>query len=354
MTDKTKPFTQINLEDLAGLRGLGASSILVYMALRIYGGKDSTAWPSQERIASDLKMPIGSVRRAFAQLREKKAIIKTDAKTKSPTYQICNVNIADMRCQEKTDDLGSEMSRSQMLDPSIADMRSEDRRSAIQIYKEYKKNIQLIHNSHSDTEQIDKPNNKKRESKDSPEISRTDLLFVELWNKHSMMHGMTATSGNPLSDWPQVVAGMSVHQIERGLKTLDLKMVASGRPWASFGGRRWISKMRAWFSREKDEPINRRDQRELAGSIEVDMIQLEEHRQEARKAKEEAEKAQAVALEPTTAARGLWREFRLNNEEWGDLVAAVQKWKKTFLTEELRKEIEADDLLEDFALIINL
>ena len=84
------------------------------------------------------------------------------------------------------------------------------------------------------------------------------------------------------------------------------------------------------------------------------MIQLEEHRQEARKTKEQAEKAQAVALEPTTAARGLWREFRLNNEEWGDLVAAVQKWKKTFLTEELRKEIEADDLLEDFALIINL
>ena len=69
MTDKTKPFTQINLEDLAGLRGLGASSILVYMALRIYGGKDSTAWPSQDRIASDLGMPIGSVRRAFAQLR---------------------------------------------------------------------------------------------------------------------------------------------------------------------------------------------------------------------------------------------------------------------------------------------
>ena len=84
------------------------------------------------------------------------------------------------------------------------------------------------------------------------------------------------------------------------------------------------------------------------------MIQLEEHRQEVRKAKEEAEKIQAVALESTTAARGLWREFRLNNEEWVDLVAAVQKWKRTFLTEELRKEIEADSLLEDFALIINL
>ena len=354
MTNKTKPFTQISLDDLAGLRGLGASSILVYMALRIYGGKDSTAWPSQDRIASDLGMPIGSVRRAFAQLRDKKAIIKTEAKTKSPTYHIRDINIADMRCQQKPDDLGSEMSVSQIRDPSIADMRCEDRTSEIQIYKEYKNNIQLIHKTHSDTEQIDNPNNKKRESKDSLEMSRTDLLFVELWNKHSLMHGMTATGGNPLSDWDQVVAGMGTHQIERGLKTLDLKMTASGRPWASFGGRRWISKMRAWFSREKDQPISRRDQRELAGSIEVDMIQLEEHRQEVRKAKEEAEKIQAVALEPTTAARGLWREFRLNNEEWVDLVAAVQKWKRTFLTDELRKEIEADDLLEDFALIINL
>ena len=57
MSNNTKPFTQINLEDLAGLRGLGASSILVYMALRIYGGKDSRAWPSQERISKDLNMP---------------------------------------------------------------------------------------------------------------------------------------------------------------------------------------------------------------------------------------------------------------------------------------------------------
>ena len=72
------------------------------MALRIYGGKDSRAWPSQERISKDLNMPIGSVRRAMAQLREKKAIVKTGAKTKSPTYQIRDLNIADMRCQKKT------------------------------------------------------------------------------------------------------------------------------------------------------------------------------------------------------------------------------------------------------------
>jgi len=83
MNNKTKPFTQVTLEDLAGLRGLGASSVLVYMALRIYGGKDSRAWPSQERIASDLGMPIGSVRRAMAQLREKEAIVKTSAKTRA-------------------------------------------------------------------------------------------------------------------------------------------------------------------------------------------------------------------------------------------------------------------------------
>jgi hypothetical protein len=68
----------------------------------------------------------------MAQLREKKAIVKTDAKTKSPTYQIRDVNIADMRCQTKTG--GSrirDVKISDTLDPSIADMRSEDRRSEI-------------------------------------------------------------------------------------------------------------------------------------------------------------------------------------------------------------------------------
>ncbi len=358
MNNKTKPFTQISLDDLAGLRGLGASSILVYMALRIYGGKDSTAWPSQERISSDLKMPIGTVRRAFSDLRKKKVITKTDAKSKTSTYHICDMSISDMRCQKESDDLNCEMSTSQMLDPSIADMRSEDRRCEIQIDKEYKKNIQLIHNSHSDRRELtDNLNSKKsfkRESNDSLEMSRTDLLFVELWNKHSIAHGMSATGGNPLSDWLQMVEGFGVYQIERGLKTLDLRMVESGRPWPSFGGRRWIAKIKAWIAREQDRPLDRRDTKALAGSIEVDRRDIERHRKEAREAKEQTEKAQAVALEPKTAARGLWREFRLNNEEWSDLVCAVQKWKKTFLTDELRKEIEADGLLEDFAMIINL
>ena len=355
MNNNTKPFTKVTLEGLAGLRGLGASSILVYYALRIYGGKDSRAWPSQERIASDLGMPIGSVRRAMAQLRDKKAIVKTDAKTKSPTYQIRDVNIADMRCQEKPDDLGSEMSRSQMLDPSIADMRSEDRRSDRQIDKVIdKENIHLINKAHSTPKQIDSTDNKKRESTDSLEMDELDLLFVELWNKHSSAHGMTARGGNPIQDWRQVKARVGTHQAKRGLKTLDLKMSASGRAWQSFAGGRWVLKLEAWIKREDDKPIDRRESKYLAGSIEVDRRDLNKHRQEAREAQEANERAQAIALQPTTAARGLWRQFRLNNQEWCDLVDAVQKWKQTFLTEELREEIEGDPALEDFAMIINI
>ena len=68
--DKTKPFTQLNIDALKALRCLSGSSILVYISLRIYGGKDSTAWPSQDRISKDLGMPIATVRKAFAQLRK--------------------------------------------------------------------------------------------------------------------------------------------------------------------------------------------------------------------------------------------------------------------------------------------
>jgi len=354
MSNKTKPFTQVTLEDLAGLRGLGASSILVYMALRIYGGKDSTAWPSQDRIASNLGMPIGSVRRALAQLRERKAIVKTNAKTKSPTYQIQDLSIADMRCPEKPKDLGSEMSVSQIRDPSIADMRSKDRRSDRQIDID-KENIHLINKTHSDTRELtDSPNSKKGESKDSLEMDDLDLLFVELWTKHSAMHGMTAEGGNPIGQWKRIKEQVGRNQGKRGLKTLDLKMSASARPWHSFSGGRWVLKLQSWILRESDTPIGRRDDQYLAGSIEVDKRDVEAHRQEAQRAKENNERAQAIALQPDTAARGLWRDFRLNNKEWGDLVSAVQEWKRTFLTEDLRKEIEQDANLEDFALIINI
>ena len=354
MSNKTKPFTQITHAELAGMRGLGASSILVYMALRIYGGKDSRAWPSQDRIAEDLRMPIGSVRRALGQLRERKAIVKTDAKTKSPTYRIRDLSIADMRSQKESDDLTSEIPTSQIRDPSIADMRSDDLGSEIQIYKEYiKENIHLIKND-SENRSVDLVDAKKGESIDSPVMGQNDLLFVELWNKHSLNFGMRSTGGNPLSDWPKIKEGFGVYQIERGLKTLDIKMSASTHPWPSYQDRRWVLKIRQWIGREPNTPPTSRERSYLSTAINIGPDRLEEHHKEAREAKEAAEKAQAVAMQPTSAARGLWREFRLNNEEWSALVAAVQKWQRTFLTEKIRQEIEQDPLLEDFALIINL
>ena len=165
---------------------------------------------------------------------------------------------------------------------------------------------------------------------------------------------MTAKGGNPIQGWRQVRSRVGIHQAKRGLKTLDLKMSASGRPWQSFAGGRWVLKLEAWIKREDDKPIDRRESKYLAGSIEVDRRDLNRYRQETRESEEANEREQAIAMKTTTAARGLWREYRLNNQEWCDLVDAVQKWKRTFLTEELRAEIEADDLLEDFALIINL
>ena len=351
MSNKTKPFTQINLEDLAGLRGLGASSILVYMALRIYGGKDSTAWPSQDRIALDVGLASVTVRKAIKTLKQRGYIIEMSRQGKTKTYQIGSKRI--------TDPIGSPIQTDPQSDPNGSLDRSDRIKTPIQtdpqIYKEYiKENIHLIDKTHSTPNQIDTTDNKKRESNDSLEMDELDLLFAELWNKHSITHGMTAKSGNPIQDWKQVKSRVGIHQAKRGLKTLDLKMSASGRPWQSFAGGRWILKLEAWIKREDDKPIDRRDSRYLSGSIEVDRRDLNKYRQEAREAKEANERAQAIALEPDTAARGLWRDFRLNNEEWCDLVEAVQKWRRTFLTDELRKEIESDPQLEDFAMIINI
>ena len=77
-----KQYTTMTLDDLSAIRGLGASSILVFMALRIYGGKNGQAWPSQERISNDLNMPLPTVRKAFSALRKKQFIV-LDGKAKT-------------------------------------------------------------------------------------------------------------------------------------------------------------------------------------------------------------------------------------------------------------------------------
>ena len=355
--DKKKPFTQLNIDALKALRCLSGSSILVYVSLRIYGGKDSTAWPSQDRISKDLDMPIATVRKAFAQLRKAEFIkAKDGARTKTTTYQIVDANIPNMVCQQNTEDTNSDIPTYQIGYLDIPDRISADTKTDIQIDKaKDKKNIQLIHKASVEPQVQRKLQNNEFTLRGSIDrLSRTDLLFLKFWSLYSVRHGMRATGGNPIDDWQRAKSGASSYQIERSLKKMDLMMRQNVAPWRPLQGSKWITYFNRWFLKDPDRPLTAKEEKGFAGGVDVDLIEYSQHKEEQMKAEEANERAQAIALQPTTAARGLWREFRLNNQEWPELVDAVQLWKKTFLTEELRAEIQEDPDLEDFAMIINI
>ncbi|QDP45822.1 MAG: hypothetical protein Unbinned5179contig1004_14 [Prokaryotic dsDNA virus sp.] len=381
MNNKTKPFTQVTLEDLAGLRGLGASSILVYMALRIYGGKDSTAWPSQDRIASDLGMPIGSVRRAMAQLRKQEAIVKTSAKTKSSTYHIRDMSIADMQCQEKPEDRGSEMSVSQIRDPSIADMISEDRTSEIQIYKEYiKENIHTIHKINStkedliiETEEIEEseeeeikieyPNlisfeeiqrmrgsfgAKKGDSTESA-LDELDLLFVKLWERHSVTQGWVSER-SPVEDFQKIRQGLGRTQIIKGIKELDVYidgLTAISDKWA---GLRWFDGLRSWLQKRPDT-WTARDAAKLSRCIHVTPEEVQSHNRKIQSAKIEKQEEAARGMSGSRP-RDMWASFVSKHPDRESRVQAIQD-ARVFADFELCEQIKADPDLDDFALIVS-
>ena len=379
MSNNKKPFTQITLEDLAGLRGLGASSILVYMALRIYGGRDSRAWPSQERIASDLGMPIGSVRRALAQLRDKKAIVKTSAKTKSPTYQIRDLSIADMRCQEKADDRGSEIPVSQICDVNIADTRSEYRRYDHQIDID-KENIQLITKLNSsktdliiETEEIEEseeqeieieyPNlisfeeiqrmndsfiAKKGDSIESS-LDELDILFVKLWKRHSVTQGWISER-SPVADFQKIRQGFGRTQIIKGLKELDVYIDGLTVVSDKWAGLRWFDGLRSWLQK-RPNTWTARDAAKLSKCIHVTPTEVTDHNRRIRDAKEEEREAAARAMSGSRA-REMWAAFCQDYPRWEDRVQAIQD-DRVYSDFDLCRQIKEDPDLQDFALIVS-
>tara|TARA_Y100000004_G_C8935904_1_gene422042 strand:- start:413 stop:1495 length:1083 start_codon:yes stop_codon:yes gene_type:complete len=359
----SRPFTQINLEDVAHLRGLGASSILVYLALRIYGGKDSRAWPSQERIAMDLNMPIPTVRKAFRSLRDK-GIIKEDksAKSKTKTYEL--FDISNMVCQKKEEDIQSDIPTDQKGYLDISNQISRHIKSDIQIHKiKEKEEIRLIDNYNLEPKFIDSSIAKKGDPNGSLEIDDLSLLFAELWNKHSMSWGMLAQNGNPLEEWKEISKGHKRYTIIRSLKSLDFNMSKAHTPWNKMRGGGWKVTIKNWIARQRYHgPLTKKEEIDYAQCIHVGPDKINQLLAERMKQEEEDERHQAMMLDESNNARRIWRAFHEDQnqrgvpeeERWPDLCELVLNWKKTFLTPDLKKEIYADPQLSNFKLILSI
>lgn len=359
----SKPFTQISLEELSNLRGIGASSILVYLALRIYGGKDSRAWPSQQRIAMDLNMPIPTVRKAFRCLRDKK-IIKEDksARSKTKTYELSD--ISNMVCQEdEQEDIQSDIPTDQNGYLDISDQIPRHIKSGLQIHKiKQKEEIRLIDNTNLEPKIIDSSIAKKGEPTGSLEVDDLALLFIELWNKHSLGWGMLAQNGNPLEEWNQISKDHGRYTIIRSLKSLDYNMSRSASPWNKMRGGGWKVTIKNWIARQRYHgPLTKKEETDYAQCIHVGPDKINQVQAEKMMQEEDRDRHQALMIDDSNNVRSIWRAFHedqirrdvAKEERWLDLCQLVSNWEKTFLTPDLKKEIDTDPQLSNFKLILS-
>ena len=379
MNNNSKPFTKVTLEGLAGLRGLGASSILVYMALRIYGGKDSRAWPSQERIASDLGLAPVTVRKAIKALKDRGYILELTRKGKTKTYAVQPKRI--------TDPIVSPIQMDPLTDPNVSVDRSDQIKTPIQtdpqIDKEYiKENIHLITKLNStkadliieteEIEELEEPeegikypnlisfeelqmmrdafNAKKGDSIESTQ-DELDLLFVKLWERHSVPQGWVSER-SPVEDFRKIRSKFGRIQLKKALKDLDhyladnVKSVKSDK-WA---GLRWFERLESWITR-RDDSWTAKDTDRLSKTIHVTPAEVQDHNHKRRQARIEAEETAARSMSGSRA-RELWAGFVSAHPERQSRVQAIQD-ARIFADFALCEEIKADPELADFALIVS-
>ena len=375
--NKTKPFTQVTLEDLAGLRGLGASSILVYMALRIYGGKDSTAWPSQDRIALDVGLASVTVRKAIKALKQRGYIIEMSRQGKTKTYQIASKRI--------TDPIGSPIQMDRQTDPIVSLDRSDRTKTPIQtdpqIYKEYiKENIHTIDKLNStkadliiETEEIEESeeeieieypnlisfeeiqrmndsfNAKKGDSIEST-LDELDLLFVKLWERHSVTQGWIAER-MPIEDFQKIRPKFESIQIKKALKDLDVYLtenkIRDNQKWC---GLRWFERLESWITR-RDDTWTAKDATRLSKAIHVTPTDVHDYNMRIHKAKEQKQEDAARNMSGSRP-RDMWASFVSKHPDRESRVQAIQD-ARVFADFELCEQIKADPELAEFSLIVS-
>ena len=377
-----KQYTIMTLDDLSAIRGLGASSILVFMALRIYGGKNGQAWPSQERISNDLNMPLPTVRKAFAALRKKEFIV-LDGKAKTKKYRVMDISNMDIPDPDisNMDDTNSDIQTDQIGYLDIPDRILTDTNSGPQTNKEHnKENIHLITKLNStqtdliiDTEEsqdleevevkiqysnlisfeeVRKMQDSfiaKKGGSEEPALDELDLLFVKLWERHSVTQNWVAER-IPVEDFQKIRPKFESIQIKKALKDLDVYLASKTGSNEKWCGLRWFERLEKWITR-RDDTWTARDAARLSKAIHVTPTDVHQYNKRIQQDKEHKQE-QAARNMTGSRARELWASFVSNHPDQEKRVNAIQT-ERIYADAELCAQIKQDPELAEFAIIVS-
>ena len=192
-------------------------------------------------------------------------------------------------------------------------------------------------------------NAKKGDSAESA-LDELDLLFVKLWERHSVTQGWIAER-MPIDDFQKIRTKFERIQIKKALKDLDVYLIEnkirSNEKWC---GLRWFERLESWITR-RDDTWTAKDASRLSKAIHVTPTDVHDYNMRIHKSKEER-KEEAARNMSGSRPRDMWASFVSKHPDRESRVQAIQD-ARVFADFELCEQIKADPELADFALIVS-
>tara|TARA_R110001583_G_scaffold62699_4_gene184160 strand:- start:823 stop:1950 length:1128 start_codon:yes stop_codon:yes gene_type:complete len=348
----TDQFIKITRQDAQALQGMSKSAILILIEMRFFAGANGEAFPSKDTLSKNTGLSIGSIKRGLKELKQAGAInLKSARRTSTNVYNVEGA-ISDPRgiiskpLEDQKRSVGGSVLSFRGIENDPLSRNSKE-------IKEIDPIKQRIDTPDDDNNQVNFLAKNDDNDLQSFETDMRDLWLGELWAKHSMEQGWK--SEDVQKDFDTIKKGLSLLQIAKSVRKLD-SFISERKINGMYMGKGWVRKVRdRWAAKESDTPITAYDRNKMRlSTIAIQNEVVEEIRQDAKKAQESADRAQAVAMADKSNAGALWARFRANNDDYEACAGAVLAWVQSGgLTDELKKEIENDPQLDDFNALIH-
>ena len=189
----------------------------------------------------------------------------------------------------------------------------------------------------------------KKGGSEEPALDELDLLFVKLWERHSVTL-QWVSERSPVQDFQKIREGLGRTQIVKGLKELDGYIDGLTVKSDKWSGLRWFDGLRSWLQKRPDT-WTPRDAARLSKAIHVTPTDVHEYNKRIQESKEQKQE-QAARNMSGSRARDLWAKFASNHPDQEQRVKAIQK-ERIYADFELCEQIKQDPELAEFALIVS-
>ncbi len=189
----------------------------------------------------------------------------------------------------------------------------------------------------------------KKGGSEEPALDELDLLFVKLWERHSVTQNWIAERV-PVDDFRKIRPKFESIQIKKALKDLDVYLASKTGSNEKWCGLRWFERLEKWITR-RDDTWTAKDAARLSKAIHVTPTDVHQYNKRIQQDKEQRQE-QAARNMTGSRARDLWAKFVSNHPDQEQRVNAIQR-DRIYADAELCAQIKKDPELTEFAIIVS-